>query len=175
MKTSLKIFSLFALTALITPFSLQAGDVSLEQVKQNVRNLHGSVMETQPAITAKKFRVVMAGDEEFVLLDVRSEEEYLAAHLPGALHVERGRLEWIIPEIIKNTARNIYVYCQDGRRSAFATERLLEMGYRNAVHISDGFAGWVAAGNHVFNMHGEFILSPGGYNRKEPAVGNIKK
>ncbi len=175
MKTTQKVFILFAVMALSAPFSLQAKEVSLEQVKQNVRNLHNEVMKGQPAISIKNFKQVIAEGSEFVLLDVRSEAEFNAAHLPGALNVERGRIEWIIPNIIKKTNRKIYVYCQDGRRSGFATERLLEMGYTNTSHIAEGFEGWVTAGNHVYNMHGEFTLSFGGYNKREPMIGKIGK
>ncbi len=139
MKTTLRVFVILAITALSIPFTLQAREPSLEQLKQNVRNMHRSVMDGQPAVSAKKFKKIIASESEFVLLDVRSEAEFNAAHLPGALHVERGRIEWIIPNIIKQTDRTIYVYCQDGKRSGFATERLLEMGYVNTSHIADGF------------------------------------
>ena len=175
MKTILRLFVLLAVTALCVPSSLQAREPSLEQLKQNVLNLYKSVMDAQPAVSAKDFKKIIASEKEFVLLDVRSEAEFNAAHLPGALHVERGRLEWIIPNIIKKTDRTIYVYCQDGRRSGFATERLLEMGYTNTNHIADGFEGWVIAGYLVYNMHGEFILSPEGYHKREPMIGNIGK
>jgi rhodanese-related sulfurtransferase len=175
MKTTLRAFILFTVMALSIPISLQARDISLEQVKLNVSNLHKSVMEGQPAVSARDIHKVIASEEEFVLLDVRSEDEFIAAHLPGALHVERGRIEWIIPNIIKKADRRIYVYSQDGRRSAFATERLHEIGYTNTVNIPDGFKGWVTAGYPVYNMHGEFILSPRGYDKREPTVGNIGK
>ena len=175
MKTARRILIIFAVISLSTPFALQAADVTLEQVKQNVINMHTRVMDGQPSISVKNFKKIMDSDDEFILLDVRSDAEFNAAHIPGALNVERGRLEWIIPNIIKNPQRTIYVYCQDGRRSGFATERLLEMGYKNTSHIADGFEGWIKAGYLVYNMHGEFILSPGGYAKREPAVGNIKK
>ena len=175
MKIIVRVFVLIAVMALSSPFILQAREVSIEQVQQNVLNLHKSVMDGQPAISVKNFKQVMASDAEFVLLDVRSEAEFNAAHLPGALHVERGRIEWVVPDIIKKTNRKIYVYCQNGRRSGFATERLLEMGYTNTSHIAEGFEGWVTAGNHVYNMHGEFTLSFGGYNKREPMIGNIGK
>jgi rhodanese-related sulfurtransferase len=175
MKTTLKIIIPLTVMALSAPLSLQARDVSLEQIEQNVRNLQKSVMAAQPAVSAKEFKRVIESDEKFVLLDVRSGAEFQAAHLPGALNVERGRIEWIVPNIIKKTDRRIYVYCQDGRRSAFATERLLEMGYKNTIHIADGFKGWVTNGYQVYNMHGDFILSPAGYEVREPMVGNIGK
>ena len=175
MKTILRVFIIFAVMALSVPFSLQAKEPTLEQVKQNVRNMHKSVMDGQPSISVKNFKKIIASGNEFVLLDVRSEAEFAAAHLPGALHIERGRIEWVVPNIIKKSDRTIYVYCQDGRRSGFATERLLEMGYVNTSHIAEGFEGWVTAGNFVYNIHGEFILSPAGYGKREPRVGNIGK
>ncbi len=175
MKTTQRVCVLFAVMVFSTTFSLQAREVSLEQVKLNVLNLHKSVMARQPAVSIKKFKSVIAINDEFILLDVRSEAEFKAAHLPGALHVERGRIEWIIPNIIKKTDRTVYVYCQDGRRSALATERLLEMGYKNTIHITDGFEGWVKTGYPVYNMHGEFILNSGGYGKREPTIGNIDK
>jgi len=175
MKTILKVIIIFAVMALIIPFALQARELSIEQVKQNVLNLHKAAMEGQPSLSAKNFKKIIEKGDEFVLLDVRSEAEFNAAHLPGALNVERGRIEWVVPNIIKKTDRTIYVYCQDGRRSGFATERLLEMGYTNASHITEGFEGWVTFGNPVYNMHGEFTLSHGGYGKREPMIGNIRK
>jgi rhodanese-related sulfurtransferase len=175
MKTTLRVFIFFTVMALSLPISLQARDVSLEQVKLNVSNLHKSVMEGQPAVSARDIHKIIASEGEFVLLDVRSEDEFNAAHLPGALNIERGRIEWIIPNIIKKADRKIYVYSQDGRRSAFAAERLHEIGYTNTINIADGFKGWVTAGYPVYNMHGEFILSPRGYDKREPTVGNIGK
>ena len=175
MRTISKVIILFTVMVMNTPFSLLAGQASLDQVKQNVRYLHKTVMDGQPHVSAKNFKEIIASDDKFVLLDVRTEAEYKAAHLPGALNVERGRIEWILPNIITKTDRTIYVYCQDGRRSGFATERLLEMGYTNTSHIAEGFEGWVTAGNHVYNVHGEFILSTGGYNKREPMIGNIGK
>lgn len=175
MKTPLRVVIVFAVMALSAPFSLQARELSLEQVKQNVINLYKQEMEAQPSVSAKKFKKIIETDSEFVLLDVRSKAEFNAAHLPGALNIERGRLEWVVPDIIKKTDRTIYVYCQDGRRSGFATERLIQMGYTNTIHVSDGFEGWVTAGYYVYNMHGEFLLSSGGYNKREPMIGNISK
>jgi rhodanese-related sulfurtransferase len=175
MKTIQRVVVFLILLALCGPFSLQARELTIEQIKQNVINLYKTVKEGQPAVTAKNFKKIAESDDEFVLLDVRSETEFNAAHLPGALNVERGRIEWIIPNIIKKADRTIYVYCQDGRRSAFAAERLIQMGYTNTINIEDGFEGWVTAGYYVYNIHGEFILTTGGYDKREPRTGNIGK
>lgn len=92
MKIIVRVFVLIAVMALSSPFILQAREVSIEQVQQNVLNLHKSVMNAQPAISVKNFKQVMSSDAEFVLLDVRSEAEFNAAHLPGALQIGRAHV-----------------------------------------------------------------------------------
>ena len=78
----------------------------------------------------------------------------------------------MVPRTIKDTDAKIYVYCRTGARSAFATQRLIEMGYKNATNISDAFKGWVVAGYPVYNRHGEFVLAPQGFEKDDPYVNN---
>ena len=58
MKAIMRIFILLAIMALSGPFFLQARELSLEQVKQNVLNLHKSVMDGQPSISVKQFKQI---------------------------------------------------------------------------------------------------------------------
>jgi len=172
MKTTRNALVLLAVLTLVIPFSALAGKVPIEQVKQNVVNLQNGVEQAQPFTTIARFRqALLKGEEKFILLDVRSKAEFEAGHLPGALNVERGRIEWLIPNIVKNTEQRIYVYCRSGNRSAFATERLLEMGYENVIHIKEGFLGWLQAGYPIYNRHGEFVATQGGIEKREPTVG----
>lgn len=172
MKTTLKTLVICAIMTFVAPFPVLAGKVTIEQVKQNVINLQNGVEKAQPAISVARFqRILQKGEEKFILLDVRSKAEFRAGHLPGALNIERGRIEWFIPNIVKDTQRHIYVYCRSGMRSAFATERLLEMGYANVTHIKAGFLGWLNAGHSIYNRHGEFFVTQGGIEKREPTVG----
>lgn len=137
------------------------------QVKQNVIALWKPLQASLPHVTAKEFKKIMDSGEQFILIDVRDAAEYYAAHLPGAINISRGMLEWETPDKIQDTDARIYVYCLVGKRSLFAAKRLLEMGYTNVTNISDSFKGWVNAGYPVYNRHGEFILTPGGFEKKE--------
>ena len=171
MKTTLNAFVILTIMTFVAPFPVLAGKVAIEQVKQNVINLQNGVEKAQPATTITKFRqILLKGEQKFILLDVRSEAEFNAGHLPGALNVERGRIEWFIPNIIKDTEKYIYVYCRSGMRSAFATERLLELGYANVIHIKEGFQGWLKAGYSIYNQHGEFVVTHGGIEKREPMI-----
>lgn len=88
-----------------------------------------------------------------LLLDVREPAEFAAGHLPGAVNIPRGVLEFKISNQpgFQNQQAEIIVYCQTGGRSALATEALLKLGYVNAVSMVGGFNQWQAAGYKVDN------------------------
>jgi len=86
-----------------------------------------------------------------VLIDVREADEFAAGHLPGAVHISRGMLEFRIsnsPELASPDIR-IVLYCKTSGRAALAACALKEMGYGNVKSISGGFDAWVAAGKPV--------------------------
>jgi len=80
-----------------------------------------------------------------LLLDVREPAEYAAGHLPGAVNIPRGVLEFQIgghPAFQGQQLAQIVVYCQSGGRSALATQALNQLGYVNAVSMAGGFKAW---------------------------------
>lgn len=83
-----------------------------------------------------------------LILDVREPAEFTAGHLPGAVNIPRGVLEFKIANhsSFQNQQAEIIVYCQTGGRSALATEALLKLGYVNAVSMAGGFNFWQASG-----------------------------
>jgi rhodanese-related sulfurtransferase len=89
------------------------------------------------------------GDDDIVLLDVRTPREYEAIHIPGAESAPRGLLEFIIWKIEPDENAKIYVYCRTGSRAALATKLLNKLGYKNAVRIDTGMAEWAKSGYPV--------------------------
>jgi len=89
------------------------------------------------------------GDEDFILLDIRTPREYEAIHIPGAESAPRGLLEFIIWSVVPDENEQIYVYCRTGARAALATKLLNELGYKNAVRIATGMADWARSGYPV--------------------------
>lgn len=86
--------------------------------------------------------------EKYLILDVREPAEFAAGHLPDAVNIPRGVLEFKISNhsSFQNQPADILVYCQTGGRSALATEALLKLGYTNAVSMAGGFNLWQASG-----------------------------
>ena len=109
----------------------------------------------------------MDNGDEFVVLDVRQEADFLAAHLPGALNISRGELEFAVATAIPETDTRIYVYCRTGIKATFAAHTLIDIGYTNVARVADSFKGWLESGYPVYNRHGEFVLQPNGFEKKE--------
>jgi rhodanese-related sulfurtransferase len=98
-------------------------------------------------IDAKKALDLHAkGSATFV--DVRDLNEVNLGMIPGAVHLDRGRLESKVEAAIPRDA-TIVLYCAAGNRSALAAETLKEMGYTDVVSLDSGFRGWVEAGGDI--------------------------
>ena len=86
-----------------------------------------------------------------LLIDVREADEYAAGHLPGAVHISRGLLEFKLSGTPALAARDqtVVLYCKTSGRAALAACALLDMGYRQVQSLAGGFDAWVAAGKPV--------------------------
>ena len=94
-------------------------------------------------------------EEKLLIIDVRIEKEFLAAHIEGAIWIPRGKLEFVIQTITKKPESEILIYCRTGTRGALSVMALKNIGFERVINLDGGFKKWVEAGNSVFNMHGE--------------------
>lgn len=85
-------------------------------------------------------------EEDFVLLDVREQDEWEKSHISGAEYLGKGVLERDIEEEHPNTDSKIVLYCGGGYRSALAADNLQKMGYTNVKSLKGGFRSWTQAG-----------------------------
>jgi rhodanese-related sulfurtransferase len=81
-----------------------------------------------------------------ILVDVRDKEEWQEEHVPGAMHLSRGTMEWQIEEKIPDPNVMIICHCGGGGRSALAAESLQKMGYKNVRSMAGGFKAWKTVG-----------------------------
>ena len=100
-------------------------------------------------VTAADVKAAIDKKEKAVFLDVRDPGEFTAGHLPGAINVSRGTLEFNIWDKISDKNAKIYVYCKTAGRSALATKTLNDLGYKNAVLMDAHFEDWIKAGYPV--------------------------
>ena len=86
-----------------------------------------------------------------VLLDVREPQEFAAGHLPGAINIPRGLLEFQLSGTPALGARDLraVLYCKTSGRAALAAQTMQAMGYLNVQSIAGGYDAWLAAGQPV--------------------------
>jgi phage shock protein E len=76
--------------------------------------------------------------EGAVALDIRDKEEHDAGHIPGSVHISRGKLEMNVEGILPDLDTVILCYCNAFNRGALSAATLRDMGYRNARYIAGG-------------------------------------
>lgn len=77
------------------------------------------------------FSPVLWADSDPVIVDVRSDKEYQAGHIEGALHKPHDQIDESISSLLPDKSRHIVLYCGSGRRAGIAKEKLEELGYTN--------------------------------------------
>lgn len=92
-------------------------------------------------ITAEEAKSRIDSGDEVIILDVRTEEEYNAQHIPNAVLIPNETITDKMPELLPDLDAEILVYCRSGNRSAHAAKKLIEIGYTN-VHDFGGIISW---------------------------------
>ncbi len=92
-------------------------------------------------IDAEQAKRMMDDSASFVLVDVRTNEEYMEAHIEGALLLPNEEIETSAADVLTDKSATILVYCRSGRRSAEAAKKLAEMGY-TAIYDFGGIIDW---------------------------------
>ena len=92
-------------------------------------------------ITAEEAKQIMDSEEGYIILDVRTQEEYDQGHIPGAILIPDTEVEVTAEEVLTDKDQLILVYCRSGRRSKLASEILVELGYTNIKEFG-GIIDW---------------------------------
>jgi rhodanese-related sulfurtransferase len=89
-----------------------------------------------------------------LLIDLREAAEFERGHIPGAVLLPRGLLEFEIHGLVDRHRTDperapedqpIVLYCGTGGRSALAAETMARLGYRNVRSLSGGLVAWSEA------------------------------
>ena len=92
-------------------------------------------------ITAQEAKEIMDSQEGYVILDVRTQEEFDQGHIPGAILIPDYEIEEKAENVLKDKDQLILVYCRSGRRSKLAAEDLQKLGYTNIKEFG-GIIDW---------------------------------
>jgi len=104
--------------------------------------------ESKPQVIAEYRKIsaedafqMMHDNKEYVLLDVRTVEEFNEVHIKGALLIPDSEISSRAADELPDKSVLILVYCRSGRRSESAARELVDMGYTN-VNDFGGILDW---------------------------------
>ncbi len=146
MNRTIRLF--IALAALV---ALSAPALAAENWPDSVNNYVAQVRKTIKTTDMDGYLAVVKNPAGAILLDVREENEFKAGHVPGAINIPRGLLEWQIWKSLGypnkvDTNRKIYVQCVSGNRATLATRDLKNIGFTNATAVIMNIDDWEKKG-----------------------------
>lgn len=84
---------------------------------------------------------IMQKEQDYIILDVRTEPEFSAGHIPGAVLLPNETIGTEEIPLLPDKNQLILVYCRSGNRSKQASEKLARLGYTNIVEFG-GINSW---------------------------------
>ena len=92
-------------------------------------------------ISMEEAAAMMQAQEGYIILDVRTVQEYESGHIPGAICIPNETIsDAEIPQL-PDKNQLILVYCRSGNRSKQAAAKLARLGYKNIVEFG-GIGAW---------------------------------
>lgn len=93
--------------------------------------------------------LLSADTSEWLILDVRSDEEFAQGHVPNALNIAHKDVAEQLSRIAEFKDKPVVVYCRSGRRAGMAAEILTEAGFSDVRHLEGDIMGWKEAGHRL--------------------------
>jgi len=141
---------------MMTSLNLSAPTHLTEALRTNmsggktVRQLLAEAAARVPFMAMDELRLRLAsGRNDFVILDVRERDAWLAGHVPGARHLPRGQLELRVNEVLPDPSVEILTVCEFGKISTLAAATLRELGFERATALDGGMDAWRASGSTI--------------------------
>lgn len=101
-----------------------------------------SEMNSYKSVSMKEAKSLMKTASQYVLLDVRRQDEYDSGHIPGAVLLPNESIsEETAASVISDKEQAVFVYCRSGRRSKEAGRKLAQLGFCNVIEIG-GILDW---------------------------------
>jgi rhodanese-related sulfurtransferase len=93
-------------------------------------------------ITAQQLSEKVESGKAPLIIDVRTEEEYLAGHVPGARLIPHDQIGDYLDTLSTHKDERIVVYCRSGNRAKQAIEKLEEAGFEHIIELEGSFQAW---------------------------------
>lgn len=92
-------------------------------------------------VSMEEVKTIMKENENYVILDVRTIEEYNEGHIPHAICIPNETIDSKVIQQLPDKEQLILIYCRSGNRSKQAAQKLHNLGYINLVEFG-GIIDW---------------------------------
>lgn len=92
-------------------------------------------------VDAETAKEIMDTEDDYVILDARTQAEYDEGHIPGAILIPHDTVATAAEDALPDKGQLILVYCRSGNRSKQASQALVDLGYTNVVEFG-GINSW---------------------------------
>ena len=94
-------------------------------------------------LTQQEWQSKYNEDDQAVMLDVRTDDEWEDGRIPGAVHLDIYKPQEFLAGLeMLDKSKNYYVYCKSGGRSQQACMIMSEMGFPAAYNLLGGISLW---------------------------------
>ena len=93
--------------------------------------------------------VLNADNKDWLIIDVRSAEEYAEGHVPGAINIAHSEMADNLDKILAHKNKPVVVYCRSGYRAGKAAKVLLKNDFTEVKHLDGDMLGWQEAGHPI--------------------------
>ncbi len=135
-----KIITVFISIIMLTVIGYSLTDREAKKIETTVVYAKGQYVK----ITSDQAVEMMKKEKNYVIVDVRTPEEYKEGHIPNAINIPLDTIDNYNSQNVENLKDKnqlIMVYCRSGRRSAEAAKKLLAKGYMNVIDFG-GINDW---------------------------------
>ena len=109
--------------------------------QESLDEMIANALSSADLISIDDFKQMSEHHKNFVLIDCREEEEFIAGHIPGAMNIPRGILEF--SNRISNRRDLIFIYADKDDRGALAAAALKKLKYKHIKLIEGGLDSWL--------------------------------
>ena len=97
-------------------------------------------------VSIQSLQEKQAANQNLLLLDVRSVEEFKEGHVRGAVNIPHTELDKIYQLLNRSQEKQRIVYCRSGKRAGIVLDAMREKGLTDLYHLEGDMIGWKGAG-----------------------------
>lgn len=101
------------------------------------------------SLDVARFEKQMQAKSDKIILDVRTAEEFVEGHIPGAVMIDYYKSDFRQQINKLDKTKTVFVYCASGVRSNSAAKILTQSGFTEVYNLQGGMNAWYRSGKPV--------------------------